>query len=196
MGTRGLTGFVVDGKVKASYQQHDSYPTGVGFRVVEFLENTKMSLDEMRDAVRALKVVSEADQPTADEAKYLGSFHDGSVSTGADWYSNLRNCQGYPGLILESGFILDSVFFAQNSLFCEWAYLINLDECVIEVYKGFNEYDAVGRFGPGEADESGYYPVTLLTQIPFAEPEGRTIHNFSSEIAMATLEGIQIGARG
>ena len=161
MGTRGLLGFVIDDIVKASYSQFDSYPSGLGVDVANWAKGV-IDWGEVADQVRNLTVVDEGESPAAEQANRLAKFTDSHVSTGDDWYSTLRNCQGDPAAILESGFILDSVAFAKDSLFCEWAYIVNLDTQVIEIYQGFQkEVHSDGRFA-SEEGMRGYYPVRLV----------------------------------
>jgi hypothetical protein len=57
----------------------------------------------------------------------------------------------------------DSLEFAKDSLFCEWAYVVDFDKNVFEVYEGFNKspVDPGERFYfNGEMDKD-YYPVRL-----------------------------------
>jgi hypothetical protein len=81
----------------------------------------------------------------------------------------LRETQGSFKLTLESGVILDGNSFASDSLFCEWGYVVDLDNNVFEVYQGFNHVPAVGRFASREEQEDGgseYYPITLVASFP------------------------------
>lgn len=39
MGTRGLLGLIVQGKRHAAYNHWDSYPSGLGAKIVEFILN-------------------------------------------------------------------------------------------------------------------------------------------------------------
>ena len=74
MGTRGLTGFVVDGAVKASYQQFDSYPAGVGRDVLAFVDTVNQRIgnwDEVKELARQLTVVDEEGDPTAEQLAEL-----------------------------------------------------------------------------------------------------------------------------
>lgn len=64
--------------------------------------------------------------------------------------------------------LMNSIEFANNSLFCEWAYVIDLDKNTFEIYKGFNHNPLMNneRFysdsEPYEAyNETRYYPVKL-----------------------------------
>jgi hypothetical protein len=171
MGTRGLTGFVVNNQIKAGYQQFDSYPGGVGVEVLNFCRTLDKpdSLIELRKKVMALKVVPENGNPTPEQFAELkkNGFADSGVSTGSDWYAALRNTQGKPAEILRSGFVTDSASFGNDSLFCEWAYVIDTDNNMLEVYKGFQtEKPETGRWKDAEPSESfgdrKYYGVALV----------------------------------
>jgi len=56
--------------------------------------------------------------------------------------------------------VQNSQEFAKDGLFCEFAYVLDLDKNVLEVYEGFNRGEP-GRFG-NEANEDGYKPVGLI----------------------------------
>ena len=66
-------------------------------------------------------------------------------------------------------------------MFCEWAYLVNLDDQTLEVYQGFQDKPHnKGRFapvevtldkvieGPEDGDDRTYYPIALVKTYPFA----------------------------
>ena len=57
--------------------------------------------------------------------------------------------------------------FIRDSLFCEWGYILNLDEGVLEVYQGFQKspHDN-GRYSDTEASSSGYYGSALIVTFP------------------------------
>lgn len=60
---------------------------------------------------------------------------------------------------------IDSKEFLSDSLFCEWAYIINFDEEVFEIYKGFNKDEsAYGRYAKTKRDE--YADVRLVATVP------------------------------
>lgn len=179
MGTRGLVGFRLDEKDYLAYQQFDSYPTGVGdTTLVELKEllfgDTRIPL---KDQVRAIRLVNESDEPTEEEQKQYTETWD-NVSTGGDWYSFLRDCQGHIAKWLKVGVMYDSKSFINNSLFCEWAYIVNLDTMKLEVYKGFqtkptkrSRYKArkSRTWKPKYQGDNFYYPCELIAEFPFAE---------------------------
>ena len=67
MGTRGLTGFIADGKWFVTYNHSDSYPEYLGMKVLEFCKQVE-DWDALRENVLALTLVSEyEDAPPTDE---------------------------------------------------------------------------------------------------------------------------------
>lgn len=160
MGTRGAWGFRSNGEDKVTYNNYDSYPDGLGINVLHFCQNN--TVKELREVVDGIVLVSEDGTPD-DEAieKYtkMGLF-DGNVGNGnlKDWYCLLREVQYEPGYYVKGcQHMLDSHEFLGDSLFCEWAYIINLDSGKLEVYRGFNRsnvgrYDGVGLVKEFELD--------------------------------------------
>lgn len=62
----------------------------------------------------------------------------------------------------------NSVEFSGDSLFCEWAYVVDLDKRTFEVYRGFNK-EAISEkerfaqyFQKRDDDGQQYYPIKLL----------------------------------
>lgn len=147
MGTRNLVAVYAGGDYRiAQYGQWDGYPDGEGLTVLRFLH--KMNRDEFTEKVLATRWISDH------EIENLW------VECGAERGSDLvpmavsnRFAQEHPELSRDTGgAILDivnerkpgiklsnSIKFASNSLFCEWAYVVDLDKGTFEVYKGFNK---------------------------------------------------------
>lgn len=152
MGTRGLYGVVVNGEVKASYNHFDSYPNGLGRDIVKFVKGIE-NVSDVFEQAQNLTLVNESD----------------TAPSGAEWYAELRDAQGNLAENLRLGFMTDGVQFGYNSLFCEWGYLVDLDNETVEVYRGFQtEPHSEGRW-PGDDSHSGYYGIRLIETIPFSE---------------------------
>ena len=62
----------------------------------------------------------------------------------------------------------DAYAFASDSLFCEWAYVIDYDKNSFEVYKGLNtvSISEEDRFFPLYDGENDYYPVKIIASFP------------------------------
>lgn len=172
VGTRGVTGFRLEGVDKIAYQQFDSYPSGVGQGVVKDLHGLLKDRTETEAAVRSLSLVSDETPPNAEQIAKLAEFTDLRVSkqTTNDWYCLLRETQGEPARILKAGYIQDSLSFMADSLFCEWGYIANFDDSVLEVYRGFQKSPHEnGRYANMSVakEDRGYWPVALVGTIPF-----------------------------
>lgn len=188
MSTRGILGFVVDGQVKITYSPYDSYPSGLGAEVLSFVRRIveegnlplwrKLANDlvlhdgeqkvESHDLELARQIV-ELDNETRRKTLVRGTF---VVTTESPWEEVLTTLNGNPEKILTMGHVVEEPYFAADSLFCEWGYVINFDESTIEVYKGFQSSPGTGRFYPVDGPISGYWPISLVATHHFdALPE-------------------------
>lgn len=170
MGTRHMIGVVSGGKYRvAQYGQWDGYPSGQGVGILEFLIDG--NLDALKRNVLKCSFISD------DEYKELtkgytnenaGQFFDKypqfSRDTGSDILELVSKAED--GLKL-----VDNYEFAADSLFCEWAYIIDFDKNTFEIYEGFNNtpLEAHDRFFGMVCSEYTdkknssdiYYPVKL-----------------------------------
>lgn len=183
MSTRGAIGFVIDGDEKLTYNHSDSYPSYLGVRVLDFCRKANWS--EVREQAARILLVDENKPPTPADVKALVAAGATNLNVSEqsldDWYCLMREAQGELGEYLKLGLMPDGNSFPLDSLFCEYAYVIDLDANMLEVYKGFqHEPHDAGRFsdrepsGLGADSSSGgdtYYPVAMvaaysLTELP------------------------------
>lgn len=194
MGTRGLLGFVVDGRELMTYNHFDSYPGGLGEQVLNFLRQLVKdgAVDQAAARARELKLVTDETPVTAADIEALKDWTDlgvGGLREGQtpEWYNLLRRTQGDPDAILSSGYLVDNREFARNSLFCEWAYVIDFDDRTLEVYRGFQTKPPTAGRWAGTAPDSdvveqqtarlgnGYYPIEQVVVFGFdALPDAET----------------------
>lgn len=191
MGTRNLTCVVFDAEFMiAQYGQWDGYPSGQGRTILEFLRDPSN-----RNALeRGLEYVRFLDFEGADKA--LVESYDKNISGESDertpqqkaWFERFMT-RDLGGEILMSvasispetmeeqfGFkdkipLKNSYDFAADSLFCEWAYVVDMDNGVLEVFRGFNRVrnlEPSDRFFPLQRQdgrpEDGYFPIIKLAQ--------------------------------
>lgn len=178
MGTRNLTLVAMDNGYKvAQYCQWDGYPTGQGHTILEFLktadldtfkrqvkEKTYFGTDKEIEAAYAK--YSKDGWMTFEQSKLFQESEFGYLSrdTGAKILEVVYNAS-------DSVMLYDSSDFAKDSLFCEYAYVIDLNRDVLEVYTGFNKepLDPTDRFYTSEPKGEEYYPVRLFKEYKFSE---------------------------
>lgn len=141
MGTRNLTVVVSGGTHRiAQYGQWDGYPSGQGATVLRFCQEY-LNTARLRSAYarKLAKWVSFLDDAEL-ERRYAQASPltppiptELSRDTGAIILFQVRTTRNPLGL-------QDSIDFAKDSLYCEWAYVIDLDLEVLEVYRGFNRF--------------------------------------------------------
>jgi hypothetical protein len=141
-------GFATEGIFKAAYTHSDSYPDYLGKHVFEWALGA--DLEDAKARLKVLEDIDENEEPTPEQVERLkiAGFEQARVSTGADWYAWLRDCQGDPERTLNSGYIANNTEFGKDALFCEWAYVVDLDRKVVEVYSGSGGPRA-GRWAKG-----------------------------------------------
>ncbi len=178
MGTRNLTMVVMNGKFKvAQYGQWDGYPEGQGFTVLRFLKSN--SLDGFKKRLKQVKFMGKK------ENAEMGEFLK-SIGCKDGWMNKTQSQkyhEKYPLLTRDNGanilqmimdslenpiYLTNSVSFAGDSLFCEWAYLIDLDKNVLEVYTGFNQEPLTenDRFYKYTSKKEKYTPIKLAKSYP------------------------------
>lgn len=198
MGTRGAFGFRSDGINRLTYNHFDSYPDYLGVQMCAAVVAVRGDLDSARANVAAIELVpefveEEENTPTPEQLQRVqdaaARIEDAigedpvitdlrvSRQTTDDWYCVLRGMHGQPLYWLLHGFpfMIDSNQFVRDSLFCEWGWLINLDDQTLEIYKGFQRSEhSEGRFaelGPLDCEHrtEPYYPIALIAVVPFAD---------------------------
>lgn len=133
MGTSGLMAFVVDGETKAGYVHFDSYPSGLGADVLDWLhealnEQTGKALTQVRNLV----VVNDETTPTPEQIEALKWYANTHVSSKQldEWYVLLRETQGDPAATLEAGYMYGDTKIEPYRLgyFGEYTYVVNFDK--------------------------------------------------------------------
>jgi len=140
MGTRGLFGFFYKGKYYVAYNHFDSYTSGLGVWVVTELEKAikENKIEEWKQLVDNLKEVNCNVPPTEEEIEKLKEYANLGVSYQKyeDWYCLLHKCQGSLSKVLESGYIVNCVNKDGKPDWESYAYIVNLDQDVLEFYDG------------------------------------------------------------
>lgn len=161
MGTRHLIAVYQGGTHKiAQYGQWDGYPSDQGKNILAFLQDAS-KVHMLRDyRLKNCRFLTQAEIDKINlEKNPIESRPQLSRNLGSDILTLAAS--------VDSLSLVDNIEFAADSLFCEWAYVIDFDQNVFEVYKGFNTKPATGRFAdlPTE-DGSEYQPVTLIKSYP------------------------------
>ena len=173
MGTRGAWGFRVDGVDKVAFNHYDSYPEGLGNDIVGDLSRwvSDHSVEDLRDVARRVVVVDMDDHPSQDERiRYHWAAKTLNKNENLDWNWLLRDIQGEIRWVLKGAVnhLPGDANFLKDSMFCEWAYIINVDDEVFEVYKGFNkDRYAAGRYAALADEGEKYAGVALIATYPF-----------------------------
>lgn len=164
MGTRHFIGVVLDGDFKiAQYGQWDGYPSGQGRDVLRFADDA--DLLTFAEKCRELHWITQPEINAVNATEgWANEFPWLSRDAGA----------GILDMVLDGMVpsVQNSEEFPLDSLFCEWAYVLDLDALQLEVYEGFQKVPpTAGRWAGKKDPKSDYYPVNLvktysLTDLP------------------------------
>jgi hypothetical protein len=175
MGTRGCYGLRKDGLDKLTYNHYDSYPSCLGQSMFDFIQST--SIEEMKNIFDKIVLVKDNDMPS-DEELILWKLTEKIGTEKFDWYWLLRDTQGDLSYYKQDDakYMIDNQGFIQDSLFCEWAYIVNLDTSELEVYKGFQHEPHENRYTDYVYESNSgdkYYPCKLIATYPLDNiPDG------------------------
>ncbi len=176
MSTRGLYGFRKNGQDKTTYNHQDSYPDWLGRKIATFCSTT--SIEEMSQIYNNIEMIDEETPPTKEQIKWCieAGYYYQSVSSQKqeDWYCLLRGLQGdldelkKSALVKKKAFMEDNQDFIRDSLFCEFAYIINLDTEMLEFWMGFQREAQKGNRYGEVANKDGFYPCMLAAEFPLS----------------------------
>lgn len=126
MSTRGVVGFRKDRKDKIVYNGSDSYPSYCGANVIRIIqEHSNEEFSRLFD-----RIMTVGYDTTLDDSILTPDF-EGIIDHIDDDYTCI---------------IIDYHDFLQDSLFCEWGYIINLDENCLEIWRGFQTKPQQNRY--------------------------------------------------
>lgn len=183
MGTRNLTIAIWKEEVKvAQFGQWDGYPEVSGCMLLEFLKE-KFNVERIKEVFLKVRFQNEEDIRKRKEFLHSVGIKEKRMSM-----DDLREIEKeYPLHSSEIGagimeellkhkdeneiVLFDSYEFASDSYWCEWAYVIDFDKNVFEVYKGSNlsALSETDRFFPLQDEQSKSYPVKLIRFYPFSQ---------------------------
>lgn len=185
MGTRNLTVVIKEGNVRvAQYCQWDGYPDGQGVAILEFLRDKydpveferNLAKTRVLDNLEVGKLYEEFGAKDGmigfEESKtFEQAYPTLHRNMGGDVLEYIQNNAGTP-----LGFDFD---FGYDSLFCEWAYVVDLDRSMLEVYGGFQSeplaiterwYKAdMSEHNEHRPDGEWYYGIKKLVEFPLMD---------------------------
>jgi len=171
MSTRGAIGFYRNGEHKVTYNHSDSYPDGLGKKMLEYLN--EFSIEELNNHFNSIELVNENEVPTAEQIERCEQSCSVDLDVGEqtvdDWYCLLQNAQGDLSCYSAIGFMINNKAFLHDGLFCEYAYIINLDDNTLEFYEGYQKSKPIGRYMDIEPNVNGCYAVGLIKETPIAD---------------------------
>lgn len=182
MGTGGFAGFVVDGSEKIFFSHKDSYPSGLGVEVLDWLTHHRDALlhptpGGVADRVRALRLITDGTEPAAPDIERIrGLLRDRADPAHRAWLADVSEEEVMEmatydlDTLLDAGIVVDGAASPMDSLFADWGYVVDLDAATFEVYRGRQQAPhTAGRFALRPPARAGYYPVALVAGWPLAD---------------------------
>ena len=178
MSANGAFGFYKNGVTKVTYNHSDSYPTGLGDKIVKFCIDT--NIKDMNDIFDRIILINECEPPTPRKLYAANKLNLVDLTVGdneiKDFYCLFHGVHGNLQIYQnpEMKWMGDNSSFLECGLFCEWAYIINLDTNILEIYKGgvkkiddmyesryYNTNEDYYEEGLNET----YYPVKIVAKL-------------------------------
>lgn len=170
MSTRGAFGFRINNKDKITYKHMDSYPDDLGREILDFINIS--TIEQLSQVAQDIILVDNTQTPSKFQIESCKKWSILSTSNenNPDWYCLLRKAQGKLDPYIQGlNYMMDSSDFLCDSLYCEYAYIIDIDSGFLEVYSGYVQkpYKTMGRYADKKSPTAtGFYGVVLVAKYP------------------------------
>lgn len=175
MGTRHLIAVQKNNEYKvAQYGQWDGYLSGQGDNILKFFHEN--NLETFRNKVDncffgTQEQINEAYAPYVNSDGWMTMIQADDFKMSEFAHLSRDTGSSILNVIMKSNdplMLTDQIDFANDSLFCEYAYVIDLDKDILEVYQGFNTEPLPegARFTGKAKDDGGYQAVKLVASFP------------------------------
>ena len=166
MATRHLTMVICGGEIAiAQYGHFDGYPSGAGTKLLKILhrEDSKMIPSRLHHC----KVLEDNEYRRYFKNHALDEEALETAHPHFWWYDGADLLEMLLDRPHEVEILLNAEF-ANDSLQCEWVYVIDYDSRTFEVYKGWNKspLEPSERFYNNGYTDGKYYPVRLMETFP------------------------------
>jgi hypothetical protein len=156
----GCYGFRLKGRDKVTMYTGDHRE--VGNKILNLVRDNE--IDTIINAVEQIKVINAAYTPDDDQIEEC-------VALGGDladnWAEVLEFANGDPDKYLHGlKYMINNRDLLFDMYYCQVAYIINLDDQVVEIYKGPQDTSSRGRYA-NSPKAIGWRGVTLLREVPF-----------------------------
>lgn len=182
MGDRCAIGFQSNQEIKATYSHWGSHPSQNGKKISDFLSQLSAEqLSRLKSRARDIQWVSAKNAPSPDEIKRYKPFagfkevYPGKLD---DWFFLLHKTQGVAGLVYlltgQLDHFVDNTNFLNDSLMCEWGYIINFDAHTLDVYEGLqitpDPRNPLGQAIAHTFEGKSFYPCKCVYQLELNNP--------------------------
>jgi hypothetical protein len=188
--TAGLLGFAPEhGGLKATVIPADAHPAGAGLTVLRFVRQLVKdhAVTDASERVSRINVHFPEAEGDPDPEEIAALKRWAAPGTNPDWpvtwWTLLAKTLGDPDAILTAGHMASAHEFAVDSLHCEWGYVVNFADQVIEVYRGYQtEPPTAGRWAGEEFPEDravrdarraehgrDFYAINEVARLPFGD---------------------------
>lgn len=166
MSRMGLYGFRYNGEDKLTLVEEYAYPDALGREIVQFVRDTGLHI--MKDLFQ--KIIMVGRDVKATDAQVTECEQYSAESGSHDWLALLYKSRGDLTLYRDGKLIymVDDQELIKLSLYCDWAYVINLDTNELEIWKGSQREPHPNRYGiePTMHMANDYYPCSLIITFP------------------------------
>lgn len=142
MSTRGYYGIKKKNELKGCYNHFDSYPSGLGKWLAESINaiDEKDRLKVLNDTFYYIELIDENIAPSEEQIEKCKKAEVVNLNVGNqninDWYCLLRETQGNIDIYINKvvPYMINGNDFLEDDIFCEWGYIIDLDNNTFNVY--------------------------------------------------------------